>query len=181
MRAGFNRGSAVRSTAVRSNCVRRARASVQRVLLIMGTKLRMKSSLRAAAEVHRLAMLAAALPTDTRRVFTLHKVYDLTLPEIATRLQLSERAVEQHLVTAALACAGASTAPAAHEDVVGANAPTRIDSSDSTVDDVRTKSPAAGRAPAQPAVRRGRERRSRRVATYRRSRRPRGRGRLPTH
>jgi len=86
--------------------VRRARACIERVLLMIGVRLRMKSSLRAAAELHRLAALAAAWPTDTRRVFTVHKVYDLALPEIATRLQLSERAVEQHLVTASLLFSG---------------------------------------------------------------------------
>jgi DNA-directed RNA polymerase specialized sigma24 family protein len=70
----------------------------------------MKSARRWAAELHRLNALTSALPTDTRRVFTLHKVYDLAIPEIATRLHLSERAVEQHLVTAALAFAGCASA-----------------------------------------------------------------------
>ena len=60
-----------------------------------------------------LCALTAQLPTDTRRV--------VTPGEIAARLQLSERAVEHHLVTAALAFAGCST-------------PHRIDASDSAED-----------------------------------------------
>ena len=51
-----------------------------------------------------LCALAARLPTDTRRVFTLRKVYDLSPSEIAARLELTAAQVEHHLITAALAC-----------------------------------------------------------------------------
>jgi DNA-directed RNA polymerase specialized sigma24 family protein len=55
------------------------------------------------AELAQLLAIAAGLPDDTRRVVTLHKVYGLATPEIAARLHLARAAVEQHLVTAALA------------------------------------------------------------------------------
>jgi DNA-directed RNA polymerase specialized sigma24 family protein len=51
------------------------------------------------------AALVAELSADTRRVFTLRMLYDLDVPEIATRLGLTPAQVEQHLVTAALAVA----------------------------------------------------------------------------
>lgn len=54
-----------------------------------------------------LLRIAAGLPDDTRRVVTLHKVYGFEAPDIAARLGLTPRAVEQHLVTAALAFYGA--------------------------------------------------------------------------
>jgi hypothetical protein len=57
-------------------------------------------------DIARELSLTAALPHDTRRVVTLCKVYGLRPGDIAARLTLSERAVEQHLVTAALAFAG---------------------------------------------------------------------------
>jgi len=58
------------------------------------------------AAVQPLCAMTAQLPDDTRRVVTLYKVYDFSVPDIAARLQLSERAVEQHLVTAALVFSG---------------------------------------------------------------------------
>jgi DNA-directed RNA polymerase specialized sigma24 family protein len=54
----------------------------------------------AAAELLRIT---AGLSDDTRRVVTLHKVYELNTPDIAARLGLTARAVENHLVIAALA------------------------------------------------------------------------------
>jgi RNA polymerase sigma-70 factor (ECF subfamily) len=58
------------------------------------------------AETARLLRITAALPQDTRRVVTLRKVYGLGPGDIAARLGLSERVVEQHLITAARVFAG---------------------------------------------------------------------------
>jgi len=54
-----------------------------------------------------LCALTAQLPQDTRRVFTLYKVYDYSVPAIAARLALTPAQVEHHLITAARAVAGA--------------------------------------------------------------------------
>ena len=53
-----------------------------------------------------LCAMTAQLPDDTRRVVTLYKVYEFTVPQIAARLGLTRRAVEQHLVTAAVVFSG---------------------------------------------------------------------------
>ena len=56
------------------------------------------------APVNDLVAIVRTLPTDTRRVFTLRKVYGLSYSDIAARLAMPVSDVEQHLVTAALAC-----------------------------------------------------------------------------
>ena len=57
-----------------------------------------------------LVRAVQALPTDTRRVFTLRHVYGCSHEEIGKRLGMSLPAVEAHLVTAAQGFARASTA-----------------------------------------------------------------------
>jgi len=47
------------------------------------------------------------LPPDTRRVFTLRKVYGLSSEAIGMRLSMTLPEVERHLVIAVLACAQA--------------------------------------------------------------------------
>jgi DNA-directed RNA polymerase specialized sigma24 family protein len=59
-------------------------------------------------ERRRLQAVVDQLPADTRRVFTLRKVYDLSVPDIAARLGLSVHEVEEHLVAAVLAFARAA-------------------------------------------------------------------------
>jgi len=54
-----------------------------------------------------LCALTARLPQDTRRVLTLYKVYDYSVPAIAARLALTPAQVEHHLITAAHAVAEA--------------------------------------------------------------------------
>jgi RNA polymerase sigma factor (sigma-70 family) len=57
-----------------------------------------------------LALLVSAvqdLPERSRQVFTLRKVYGYSQREIASRLQISENTVEQHLTRAARRCAEA--------------------------------------------------------------------------
>ncbi len=54
-------------------------------------------------ELVRLVVLANALPQAVRRAFTLRKVYDLSYPEIAARLNLTVEEVEELLVQAVLA------------------------------------------------------------------------------
>ena len=57
-----------------------------------------------------LAMLVKTiqdLPDKCRQVFTLRKVYGYSQKEIATRLNISENTVEQHLTKAARRCAQA--------------------------------------------------------------------------
>ena len=49
-----------------------------------------------------LVDFAHRLPTDTRRVFTLRKVYELSHHDIAAQLSMSVAEVERHLVEAAL-------------------------------------------------------------------------------
>jgi len=59
---------------------------------------------------HELAPLVSAvkdLPERCRQVFTLRKVYGYSQREIASRLQISENTVEQHLTKAARRCAEA--------------------------------------------------------------------------
>jgi DNA-directed RNA polymerase specialized sigma24 family protein len=56
------------------------------------------------ADLRQLVALARGLPPDTRRVFTLRKVYGLSPLDIAARLQMSVSEVARHLVIAALAC-----------------------------------------------------------------------------
>ena len=63
-------------------------------------------------EIARLCALTARLPADTRRVVTLRKVYELSVPDIAARLGLSAHDVEQHLVAAVLAFARAACSAA---------------------------------------------------------------------
>jgi len=72
-------------------------------------------------ETARLLRLTAQLPADTRRVVTLRKIYGLRPGEIAARLGLSERAVEQHLVTAALAFSGCTDCAGARTGCAGAH------------------------------------------------------------
>ncbi len=59
---------------------------------------------RESAELHRLALVAKHLPTVTRQVFTLRKVYECSPDDIASRLRLSPSQVEAHLIAAARAC-----------------------------------------------------------------------------
>ena len=54
------------------------------------------------AELTRLIGFANALPQAVRRAFTLRKVYDLTYPEIAARLNLTVADVESLLTEAVL-------------------------------------------------------------------------------
>jgi DNA-directed RNA polymerase specialized sigma24 family protein len=68
--------------------------------------------------------VTARLPQDTRRVVTLRKVYDFTVPEIATRLGLTPRAVERHLITAALVFSGCIDLSESHCGESDLSAPT---------------------------------------------------------
>jgi len=58
---------------------------------------------RGSRELQRWQAVVNQLRADTRRVFTLRKVYELSVPDIAARLGLSAHDVEQHLVAAVLA------------------------------------------------------------------------------
>lgn len=48
-------------------------------------------------ELRRLAHAIAAMPTQTRKAFTLRRVHGLPQREIATRMRLSENTVEKHI------------------------------------------------------------------------------------
>lgn len=61
-------------------------------------------ALMAKQELSRLAAAVAELPQQQRRVFTLRKVYGLSLSAIADRLGLSVSTVEKHLVRSLRAC-----------------------------------------------------------------------------
>jgi len=72
---------------------------------------------------HELAPLVSAvkdLPERCRQVFTLRKVYGYSQREIASRLQISENTVEQHLTKAARRCAQALFDPPVGEQQVSA-------------------------------------------------------------
>lgn len=56
-------------------------------------------------ELTRLVEGAARLPGPVRQVYTLRKVYGLSIEEIARKLRMSEQTVEQHLVEAVRQCA----------------------------------------------------------------------------
>jgi RNA polymerase sigma-70 factor (ECF subfamily) len=58
-----------------------------------------------APELANIARLARALPAECRQAFTLRKVYGYSGREIANRLGIPERAVEELLIQAACACA----------------------------------------------------------------------------
>lgn len=62
---------------------------------------RRRSSYR--AETTRLLRCVSTLPDGTWRAVTLHKVCALSVPDIAARLGLTAREIEQQLVSAALA------------------------------------------------------------------------------
>ena len=68
------------------------------------------------APVNDLVAIVRTLPTDTRQVLTLRKVYGLTYSDIAARLAMSVADVERHLVTAVLACDRALEAPRGFRD-----------------------------------------------------------------
>jgi DNA-directed RNA polymerase specialized sigma24 family protein len=53
--------------------------------------------------VAHLVQFVRTLPTDTRRVFTLRKVYGVPYADIAARLTMSVAEVERHLTKAAIA------------------------------------------------------------------------------
>lgn len=57
------------------------------------------------SELAEVAKLVRALPAECRQVFTLRKVYGYSGREIASRLGIPERAVEEHLIQAARRCA----------------------------------------------------------------------------
>lgn len=61
-------------------------------------------TLEAKQTLRRLAAVVAALPQQQRRVFTLRKVYGLSLGVIADRMGLSVSTVEKHLVRSLRTC-----------------------------------------------------------------------------
>jgi Sigma-70, region 4 len=75
-------------------------------------------------DLTRLTAGVATLPAVTRQVFTLRKVYGLRAAEIAHALELSDAAVEQHLITAARACARALFDPSASDSEIRPGDPT---------------------------------------------------------
>jgi len=60
------------------------------------------------SELADVAEFARALPAECRQVFTLRKVYGYSGREIASRLGIPERAVEEHLIQAVRRCAQAA-------------------------------------------------------------------------
>jgi hypothetical protein len=60
------------------------------------------------SELAEVAEFAKALPAECRQVFTLRKVYGYSGREIANRLGIPERAVEEHLIQAVRRCAQAA-------------------------------------------------------------------------
>lgn len=55
-----------------------------------------------------------ALPPEQRTVFTLHRVHDLSITEIADRLEMNAAEVEQHLAAALLMIMRAINGPGDH-------------------------------------------------------------------
>jgi DNA-directed RNA polymerase specialized sigma24 family protein len=78
--------------------------------------------IESALELEALVAALRTLPQVTQRVFVLRKVYSWSCEQIAARVGLSEAAVVQHLVAAALACMRAAIEPLEYPTVAMSNA-----------------------------------------------------------
>jgi len=78
--------------------------------------------IESAVELEALVAALRTLPQVTQRVFVLRKVYSWPHEQIAARAGLSEAAVVQHLVAAALACMRAVIEPLEYRTVATDNA-----------------------------------------------------------
>jgi RNA polymerase sigma factor (sigma-70 family) len=85
-------------------------------------------------ELAQLRAIVALLPTQCRRVFELRKFQGLSHREVAKRMSLSEKTVENHL-TRALARIGEALTPAHPHDATRLGAPAkRTDATDHGID-----------------------------------------------